>query len=339
MIFSSNQTLSDQFIVQGNYDESSDYGSAENLVSWDVKQNTTLFLGEVLMSNTNTETNPCSQILNLRNHWKKIPDYNGQVSGDGVPFLDAQFASGISHNGTETLEPNFEFQKFKYILHVEGYSATSYATLLQSDCVILKAASSFIVRELWYFPLLHPFEDHVPIRSDLSDLAEKIQWCRDNDEKCRDIAACARQAYKNCISKSTIHDYLELTCTAIAKRFTPAPKWYNRPQKFISKPQYAPHGTFCVVGQNPKYCKRCLELKEEGTSRHAAELRKDITKGSYHVRDKRKHKRENTNHQNEMKQSLDRGHSIEHANSEHNQIQQCRRCRRLKTVCSCRDRR
>ena len=27
---------------------------------------------------------------------------------------------------------------------------------------------------MWYFPLLKPFEDHVPVKADLSDLAEQI---------------------------------------------------------------------------------------------------------------------------------------------------------------------
>jgi hypothetical protein len=38
--------------------------------------------------------------------------------------------------------------------------------------------SSCVADVMWYFPLLQPWVDHVPVKADLSDLAEKIQWCR-----------------------------------------------------------------------------------------------------------------------------------------------------------------
>ena len=286
------------------------------------------------MSDTNMETNPCLHLVNLGDLWKEEAHYNGEMAGDGIPFLDAQLTSE-----RKVLAPKFEYFKFKYILHFEGHSTTDYAHLLQSNSVILKVTSSSTVRELWYFPLLIPYEDHIPVQSDLSDLAEKIQWCRDNDDKCRDIAACAAQVYEKLVSKSAIHEYIELVCTAIAQRFIPAPKWYNRPQKVILKPQYAPHGTFCATGQNPKDCKRCLELKAEGRSRQPADSRRDRTTRSYHGRDRQKHRGDNATDQRDLKYSLDPEDSVENAIAEHNQVQQCRRCRRPKTVCSCRERR
>lgn len=29
--------------------------------------------------------------------------------------------------------------------------------------------------QMWYFPLLRPYVDHVPVKADLSDLDEKIE--------------------------------------------------------------------------------------------------------------------------------------------------------------------
>ena len=40
----------------------------------------------------------------------------------------------------------------------------------------------------WYKKLLQPYIHYIPIKSDLSDLLEKIKWCIDNDEKCKEIA-------------------------------------------------------------------------------------------------------------------------------------------------------
>ena len=50
-----------------------------------------------------------------------------------------------------------------------------------------------VADQMWYFPLLRPWVDHVPIAADLSDLAEKIKWCREHDDECRQIAQRAMQ--------------------------------------------------------------------------------------------------------------------------------------------------
>ena len=50
---------------------------------------------------------------------------------------------------------------------------------------------------MWYFPLLQPYVDHVPVQADLSYLDEKIRWCRENDEKCRQIGENAKIFYEN----------------------------------------------------------------------------------------------------------------------------------------------
>ena len=32
-----------------------------------------------------------------------------------------------------------------------------------------------VADQMWYFPMLIPFRDHVPVKADLSDLEEKIR--------------------------------------------------------------------------------------------------------------------------------------------------------------------
>ena len=41
--------------------------------------------------------------------------------------------------------------------------------------MVLKVDST---KEMWYFPLLEPYVHYVPIKEDLSDLADKIEWCK-----------------------------------------------------------------------------------------------------------------------------------------------------------------
>ena len=40
---------------------------------------------------------------------------------------------------------------------------------------ILKVESLCVADQMWYFPLLVPFRDHVPVKADLSDLEEQIR--------------------------------------------------------------------------------------------------------------------------------------------------------------------
>jgi hypothetical protein len=53
-----------------------------------------------------------------------------------------------------------------------------------------------------------------------------VQWCRDNDDKCREIAARARELYETYCAKDGILDYLELVTHKIAERHRYIPAWW-----------------------------------------------------------------------------------------------------------------
>ena len=48
---------------------------------------------------------------------------------------------------------------------------------------------------LWYSDKLVEYEHYVPVKHDLSDLIEKIEWCRNNDNKCKIISENAKKFY------------------------------------------------------------------------------------------------------------------------------------------------
>ncbi len=62
---------------------------------------------------------------------------------------------------------------------------------------------------MWFSHLLKPYIHYVPVKSDLSDLIEKIQWCRDNDEKCKEISQEALKFYQTYLSRESILDYMQ----------------------------------------------------------------------------------------------------------------------------------
>jgi hypothetical protein len=241
-------------------------------------------------------------LAHLSNTWKNEAEFNGDSTGDDVPFLNAEVTtwnlrdkkiagkpmtflrnkSFIFDAGRQHFIPIYEQSKFKYILYVEGHCAANrYAFLMRLGSVILKVTSRCVADEMWYYPILKPFEDHVPIREDLSDLAEKIQWCRDNDDKCRQIAARANELYERFVSKEAIHDYMEVICNRVAQRFEPPPQWYNRPTEVetVKKPFFGRPRSVCVNGANARHCNRCQELKQEEEERSHRSSRDESDRG------------------------------------------------------------
>lgn len=70
-----------------------------------------------------------------------------------------------------------------------------------SPVTSLQVAPRQVADTMWYFPLLQPYVDHVPVKADLSDLEEKIRWCRQNDDKCREIGENAKIFYEKYVSR------------------------------------------------------------------------------------------------------------------------------------------
>lgn len=81
--------------------------------------------------------------------------------------------------------------EFKYIIYAEGnVAAHRLAKDMLLGSVILFVESDYT---LWFEHMLQAYQHFVPVKRDLSDLVEKILWCRENDDICRKIAKNARE--------------------------------------------------------------------------------------------------------------------------------------------------
>jgi hypothetical protein len=78
----------------------------------------------------------------------------------------------------------------KFALDVDGNSNawSNLFTRLVMGCCVLKVESAAGYRQ-WYYADMQPWTHFVPVKADLSDLHERIAWCRANSAACRDIAA------------------------------------------------------------------------------------------------------------------------------------------------------
>lgn len=122
--------------------------------------------------------------------------------------------------GRQNFVPIFEQSRYKYLVYVEGHcAACRYGFMMRLGSVILKVESRCVADRMWFFPLLRPYVDHVPVRADLSDLADKIRWCRRNDATCRAIARNAKNLWEAYISKRGLLDYVQLVAVRVAARY------------------------------------------------------------------------------------------------------------------------
>ena len=135
--------------------------------------------------------------------------------------------------------------------------------MMRLGAVILKVDARQVADTMWYFPLLEPYVDHVPVKADLSDLEEKIAWCRAHDEECKQIAANCLEKYNKFVARDGLLDYIEMMTKSIARRQVDAPAWYDPPPGEKPPPNLAPPTHKCMKKQD-RFCFRCeQELEEE----------------------------------------------------------------------------
>jgi serine/threonine protein kinase len=147
-----------------------------------------------------------------RKHYERyiVDNENGKYIKDRYGYKYVKHGNKI---------PNFLSPKqqssYKYIVHVDGHvSAFRLSLELSMGCVILLVDSEW---KIWYRDLLLPFGDkydetlahYISVKEDLSDLIEKIQWCRDNDKKCEQIAKNALHFFRTYLQKDGVLQYMQ----------------------------------------------------------------------------------------------------------------------------------
>lgn len=105
--------------------------------------------------------------------------------------------------------PRDEFWNSKFVFSVEGYSYSSpsiYQTLASNSCPIFIDTD-----DAWWYK--HNFVENVHfilIKRDLSDFDEKIKWCLDNLDKCKEIASNAKSIIRRINPETAISSTKEV---------------------------------------------------------------------------------------------------------------------------------
>lgn len=251
---------------------------------------TAFFRGTATGGGTTIDNNQRVKCAYLSNEWKDDPEKGGEepfldaaivgwnlrdkkVAESPMTFLrasDFKFTAGKHH-----FTPIYEQSKYKYLVYVDGHcAACRYGFMMRLGSVILKVAPRQVADTMWYFPLLKPYHDHVPVKADLSDLEEKIRWCRQNDEKCRIIGMNAMKFYEKYVARDALIDYVEMVCKQIAKRFVKPPDWcFDEPPKPRDPPKLRKPDALCYHDRETKRSKLCVRCKAEQDEEERLELK------------------------------------------------------------------
>jgi len=95
-----------------------------------------------------------------------------------------------------------EQMEYNYILDLDGW-VNAWSALfwkLLSGSLVLKHDSNWCQ---WYYEDLKPYVHYVPVKKDLSDLQEKLEWCRNHLEECKEIISNAQLFVKSNLSWDT----------------------------------------------------------------------------------------------------------------------------------------
>lgn len=116
----------------------------------------------------------------------------------GVEGTDAAFIG--SHNGDLAAKlrrdglmaariPEADWIGDKFALDIDGTTNTwnNFLARLHLGCCVLKVASQHGFRQ-WYYDRVRPWEHFIPVRADMRDLVEKIEWARSHGAEARAIA-------------------------------------------------------------------------------------------------------------------------------------------------------
>lgn len=119
---------------------------------------------------------------------RDAPGTDVRISGTDQGTWPMSYFDRLGISGLR--RPEREWLGDKYAIDIDGWSNAWSNLLIRMlyGCCVLKVESAFGFRQ-WYYDRLRPWQHYVPVKADLSDLAERIDWARSNAMRCGEIAA------------------------------------------------------------------------------------------------------------------------------------------------------
>lgn len=178
----------------------------EKLFPWECKKEKIFWRGATTdgwYNSTHWESNPRAKLVCL-----------SLLFPDSIDARFTTFCHGAETNVAILAFPeilaNFTSQpdslSYKYLMDIDGWTCSwsrCYWTLL-SNSVVFKQITDDIQ---WFYGGLQPYYHYIPVKKDLSDLLEQLQWSKKNDQIVKNIATQGTYFVKNNLSKEMILFY------------------------------------------------------------------------------------------------------------------------------------
>ncbi len=171
------------------------------------------------------ETNMRIKLVKMRSELidAKFTSREGSDTIDSKSIrFDPKYGIG-SMNTNISANGNFlsmaEQSNYKYIIHVDG-NVNAYrllATMLTGS-LILRVVSPYTS---WVDHLIRHREHYVPVKQDLSDLTQVIQWCDENDDKCKQMAKAGMDFARSVLNKHYIQTYIQQMMWTLSDSVSP----------------------------------------------------------------------------------------------------------------------
>lgn len=182
------------------YDDIFDREMKDMQTDWDSKKSIAVFRGSSTGCGFTPETNQRLKLATMKS--------------DDLDVGIMSYTSNLKYNSptdigkiekTVPTVPKLDWKQqseYKYILHVDG-NVVAYRLLksMLTNSVILRVKSDFIH---WCDTELKPGVHYVEIKEDLSDLREKLDWCKSHEEECKQIANAGYEFAKSKLTDETI---------------------------------------------------------------------------------------------------------------------------------------
>jgi hypothetical protein len=160
------------------------------MLEWNQKKAVAVFRGGPTGCGNSIETNMRLKLAAMRSERLDV----GLVkTTSGTLRFDS---NGLGQLETNVKKVGFldlitEQSKYKYIVHVDGnVAAFRLLKSMLTGSLILRVKSDYII---WADHLLEEGKHYVNVSSDLSDLNTVLDWCAQNDSKCKKIAEQGRK--------------------------------------------------------------------------------------------------------------------------------------------------
>lgn len=115
----------------------------------------------------------------------------------------------------------YDFFKHKYQLNIDGtVAAYRFPYLMGGSSVIIKQDSNYYEH---FYKDLKPYQHYIPMKHDLSDVMQQIQWAKDNDSQAEQIARNAQTYVRENLLAKDIFCYHAILLQEYSKLLSNSP--------------------------------------------------------------------------------------------------------------------